>query len=408
MKGITHFLTGVATASCFPLAIQTALDEKSYLMVLGGVCGIMCDTLDFKFARYFWKHDVRVQLTEDNLDPSLPAKAIAEAIDRAATTGKPVHVKLDIIRLSTNYYRTYAVQIDDRRKEVTCTIGPLKTMSHSMARGENLPGESARRHAIDTKGPASIMETLAREAPCLPGTLPEGNLSAVASFKADAMNTYYMDTEVGIFSGPDYELSPDKDGKVRIDFIPWHRRWTHSVTLGLLMGPIGFALFAHWGALASGHWAAFINPFAVNAFFIAILAFWSHVLVDQMGHLGSNLYPPFTKKRVRGWDWSTSSSPFSNLMTNYISASIILWNINAYSPVPVFTMSWAGGIAGGFGNSLYYIVSALNYAAAAVALPLLIMYLVVRIYRRMYYSSRQIQLEEGYSGADWSGDIGDL
>jgi membrane-bound metal-dependent hydrolase YbcI (DUF457 family) len=409
MKGITHFLTGVATASCFPLAIQTAFTgDKSYLIVLGGICGILCDTLDFKFARYFWKHDYRVRLTEDHLDPRIPAETIARALDEAAEKGKPVRVKLDILRYSTSYYRTYAVMIDDRRKEVTCTIGPLKTMSHCMARGENMPSDAARRRAIEEKGPVAVMEQLARETPGLPNSIPESNTSYVAKFKTDVFNTYYLDSEVGIFSGPDYEFSPQKDGKVRIDFIPWHRRWTHSLTLGLLLGPIGFALFANWGALFSGNWAGFANMYAINAFFIAILAFWSHIAVDQTGHLGSNLFTPFTKTRSLGWKWCTSASPFPNQLVNFISLSIILWNLNAYAPKPVFTLPWARGLAGDFSNPIYYLVSLLNYALIFVVLPLLVIYLIVRIHRRRYFAARQIRLEEGYSSEDFAGGAGDL
>jgi len=87
MKGITHFLTGVATATCFPLAVQSAYTDKTFLIALGGFFGVLCDTLDFKFARYFWKHDYRVRLTEDHLDPREPAETIARAIDQAAETG---------------------------------------------------------------------------------------------------------------------------------------------------------------------------------------------------------------------------------------------------------------------------------------------------------------------------------
>ncbi len=407
MKGITHFLTGVAAASCFPLAIRSAFDEKSYLMVLGGVCGILCDTLDFKFARYLWKHDYRIRLTEDNLDPAIPAEAVAKAIDEAAATGRPVRLKLDVNRLSCNYYRTYAVQIDEKHKQVTCQIGPLKTMSHCMARGENLPSDAARLRSIEKDGPAATMEKLARELPALPDTIPPGETSHVASFKADVNNTYYMDTEVGIFSGPDYEFVPEKDGRVRIDFIPWHRRWSHSVTLGLLMGPIGFALFAGWQALLRGDWAGFANPYAVNAFFIAILAFWTHVFVDQTGHLGSNLFPPWTHERRPGWKWCTSASPFPNLMVNIISVSIILWNINAYGPAPVIPLPWVSGLAGGFADPVYYLVALLNYGAIYVALPLLVLYLIVRLYRRAYYASREIRLEEAYSSEEYTGGIGD-
>ncbi|MDW7991044.1 MAG: hypothetical protein RMK65_02665 [Anaerolineae bacterium] len=48
MKGITHFLTGVALTTFFPEVVHQAADGSP--PVLGGVAGILPDTLDFKFA----------------------------------------------------------------------------------------------------------------------------------------------------------------------------------------------------------------------------------------------------------------------------------------------------------------------------------------------------------------------
>jgi len=45
MKGITHFLTGVAIATFFPEVVRQAADG-SLLPVLGGVAGILPDTLE--------------------------------------------------------------------------------------------------------------------------------------------------------------------------------------------------------------------------------------------------------------------------------------------------------------------------------------------------------------------------
>lgn len=406
MKGITHFLTGVATASCFPPAIQTAFADKSFLMLYGGFCGILPDTLDFKFARYFWKHDHEVSLTEDNLDAKLAAETVAKAIDEAAETGKPVRVKLNVIRISTNYYRTIAVQIDGERKEVTAYVGPLKTMSHVMARGETLPSDAARFRAIAEKGSVAVLRDIAQKSASLPGTIPEPEIAHVAKFKADIHNTYYADTEIGIFSGPDWQFAKQADGRVRVDFIPWHRHWSHSVTLGLLLGPLGLLLFGLSGLLAG---QGFLNTYSLAALFIGPLAFWSHVFVDQLGYLGSNLFPPWTKWRSVGFKWSTSSSAFGNQMVNYLSAAIILWNINAYGPKPVFTLPWARGIAGDFSNVAYYLVSLLNYAVVAVALPLLVAYAIVRLHRKLYYAKRQINYGEEDEGIeDFGGGGGDL
>ena len=51
MKGIAHFVTGVALATFFPEVVQAG--AQGSLPMLGGIAGILPDTLDFKFARYF-------------------------------------------------------------------------------------------------------------------------------------------------------------------------------------------------------------------------------------------------------------------------------------------------------------------------------------------------------------------
>ena len=59
MKGITHFISGVAVATFFPQAVQAAAQDLSFILVLGGIGGILPDTLDFKLARYFERVDVK-------------------------------------------------------------------------------------------------------------------------------------------------------------------------------------------------------------------------------------------------------------------------------------------------------------------------------------------------------------
>ncbi|MFL7791247.1 MAG: hypothetical protein AB8I69_03830 [Anaerolineae bacterium] len=56
MKGITHFITGVAIATFFPEVVQQAVGG-SLLPMPGGIAGILPDTLDFKFARYLFSSD---------------------------------------------------------------------------------------------------------------------------------------------------------------------------------------------------------------------------------------------------------------------------------------------------------------------------------------------------------------
>ena len=63
MKGITHFVSGVAIASCFPVAVDSIYQSKGLLLPLGGLFAILPDTLDFRFTRYLWKSDKVVALT---------------------------------------------------------------------------------------------------------------------------------------------------------------------------------------------------------------------------------------------------------------------------------------------------------------------------------------------------------
>ena len=60
MKGIAHFTAGVAAASFFPGAVAAAVDGNPLYFVLGGVCGLLPDTLDFKFGRFFYRHQVEI------------------------------------------------------------------------------------------------------------------------------------------------------------------------------------------------------------------------------------------------------------------------------------------------------------------------------------------------------------
>lgn len=407
MKGITHFLTGVATASCFPTGMQSVFMNKSFFLPIGGLFGISCDTLDFRFARYFWKHDHVLRINEDNLDPKVIAEGYARAIDEAFEQKKTVYVKVDIIRLSGSFYRTINIFVDDRHKEITVMIGSIKTMSHVMERLDYLPDYETMKKSIEEVGAVKTLEMLIDHLPSVPGSRPKENHFYTAKFKADIQNTYYQDTEVGIFSGPDFAFEFDK-GKVRIDFIPWHRQWSHSLTLGLITGPLGFAIYAGWSGLFAGNLKEFFNPLAINAFFMAILALWSHIFVDQTGHLGSNLFYPITKTRSQGLQWTTSASVFPNIFVNYLSIAIIIWNINAFAPTPAFTLPWAANIGGDFSNAGYYLISLLNYIVYFVAIPLGALYGVTRLYNKLYYHKRASETSEYFDVASMSGESGDM
>jgi hypothetical protein len=92
MTGIAPFLAGVAAATFVSGVVESAA-QGSYLIVLGGFWGLLLDTLDFKFARYFERH-VDIDPDPAHLDPQLIAAAVAAEIDRAAQTNCAIHLQL--------------------------------------------------------------------------------------------------------------------------------------------------------------------------------------------------------------------------------------------------------------------------------------------------------------------------
>src|SRR5512143_1707510 len=123
MKGITHFLAGIAAATFVPGVVESAAQGSS-LIVLGGFCGLLPDWLDFKFVRYFERH-VNIDPDPGNLDPQIIASAVAAEIDRAAETSRSIRVQLHNIPLGPNRWRQYRIRFDSDHNEVVMGIGPI-------------------------------------------------------------------------------------------------------------------------------------------------------------------------------------------------------------------------------------------------------------------------------------------
>jgi membrane-bound metal-dependent hydrolase YbcI (DUF457 family) len=376
MKGIGHFLSGLGVASCFPGAVEAAGAQDPFLILLGGVSGLLPDTIDFRICRYLWRADHSVCPGVDELDPKPVAETVAGAIDEARREQKMTTVKLHTMKVSPNYWRTYSVFIDPSEKTVTSKIGPLRTIGQVMGGSGSLPESEPKEGGV-----------------------------ARARFEADVVQSYDAETRAEIFSGPDFAFVPER-GRVRVDFIPWHRIWSHSLTFGVLWGLAVMLLLGLWRWIVPGEAHGFLGGMSVTAGLIAVLGFWSHVLVDQSGKLGCNLLYPFTKKRTNGLGVTASGSVFGNFTLNYVSIAVILWNLNAFAPEPAFRMHWAASMQGDFSTAGYYLVSLANYTLYAVAGPLGALYLAGRILRR--WRPDRDRDDPGRSAVDAAGEFGTL
>ena len=286
MKGIAHFVTGVAVASFFPELVHSAAHNLAFGPVLGGLAGLLPDTLDFKFVRYFERLDEEIDpatITTEagHPDPQAMAERIAAAMNRAYSGGRRVKVHLHTLKLGADLWRQYHVAFDLERNDVVIGLGPVVTTGQMPLPGSEIPGLA-------------------------PGRAP---------VEARILHTYDGETKIDIFSGPSLAFERAGDA-VRVTFLPWHRAWTHSLFLVLLLGAAGLL----------------IDPLVGLVMALAALA---HIVEDQMGYLGANLLFPITRRRTMGWKLFRSGDAIPNFLTVWVALAILLLNLDRYSTVPV-------------------------------------------------------------------------
>jgi membrane-bound metal-dependent hydrolase YbcI (DUF457 family) len=282
MKGISHFASAIAAATFIPGVILASADEQSMILLLAGIFGLMPDWLDFKFARYFEPPDKTLTPNPASFDPQAIAGRLAALIDQAYEVDKPITVQLNNIPLGLDRFRQYGIRFDNAADEVVVTPGPILN--------------SSGRPLVPVPQPSTIGR---------------------ARTNAKLNYTYDGEMKIDIFEGPSFEFR--REGKaVEVSFLPWHRRWTHSLVLAAVFGLLAGLL---WGPMAGA---------------VAALAYSVHVIEDQLGHLGSNLLWPFTERRSSGLGLLHSGDPLPNFFTVWTSAMLILFNLNRFADQPQF------------------------------------------------------------------------
>jgi len=277
MKGITHFLSGIAAASFIPTVVQQSA-QGAWLLALAGACALLPDTLDFKFARFLERPDDVID-PGPQLDPQAIANRLAAAADAAFQTGQPRTVQLHTIKLGADAWQQYAVLFDAPRNEIAVRVGPVVTTAQAPIG-------------------ARAAERAARARPAAP-----------------LHYTYDAETKIDILSGPSFRFER-RGEQVAITFLPWHRAWSHSLTMAAGVGVLAGLL---WG-----------GPAGV----VAALGYAVHVLEDQLGAMGSNLLWPITRKRSPGLHLVRSGDALPNFTTVWTACALTLFNLDRFAESP--------------------------------------------------------------------------
>jgi len=280
MKGIVHFISGIAVATFVPDAVQQAADGSAVL-ILGGLFGLLPDTLDFKLVRYLERYDDEIDPDPHDLQPQAIAERVAGAMRAAFDSDRPRSIMLHTVRLGADLWREYSLRFCPETNEVLVRVGPVVNTSQL----------------------------------AFPGSQPEEDAEGRAPVGVPMVHTYDAENKINIFSGPAFRFERRSDA-LHVTFLPWHRRWTHSLTLAAAVG-LGMGLL--------------LGP---TAGWVSGLGFATHVLEDQLGFMGSNLWWPFTKARTTGLRLLRSGDGLPNFLSVWLAAALILFNLDRFSAAP--------------------------------------------------------------------------
>ncbi len=298
MKGFTHFISGMAVASFFQQAVHMAAQESSFILCLGGLFGILPDTLDFKLAKYFYKSDFEVKPDPNHLDAREIANGIAQAVNKAIETGKGT-VQLHTMQIASNRWRSYQLRFDTKSNEICVDIGP----------------------EVDT------------------GQIPFGGTELNDPVKAHArvkVNCEFYQqfdkvSNIAIMTGPCFEFAKREDGKMEIVFLPWHRQWSHSFTLGMLIAFL-VGLVTYFTIPEGPHPELYTIPRWMLYPLIILFGSMVHIIEDSTGFMGNNLFYPFTKGRTNGLGFMSASEGIPNFFFVWTSVICILFNLDRFTP----------------------------------------------------------------------------
>jgi hypothetical protein len=272
------------------------------LIALCGLCAMLPDTLDFKLVRYLEKADADIVPAVLAPDAQQIADDIAMQMYLASQTGHSRVVHLHPARKTVSEYVLYSIRFESLTGDVIVTL--------------DLDGSRGSAHV--------------------------GKLDY----------TYDGELHIEELGATSLRFSACGDS-IRVEFLPWHRVWTHSLVVALVM------------SLAFG---ILLEP---RVGLIAFLGYTVHVLEDQLGYMGSSLFAPISMKRVNGMGFLHSGDAIPNVVTVWISLALLLLNLDRARQTPV--------IASG------------PYLALVVLLPAVV---ATVIFLRRRWRAHKVQIEQ--------------
>ncbi len=330
MKGLTHFISGVAASTFIPevvrMSAQSRIDaggavENSFIICLAGFYAVLPDTMDFKLGQFFAVADYQIDPDPRNPDPQQMAERLAEAIDKAHTSEEEVRVQFYPTQLGANEWRRYHVLFDER--EVAIQFDEIVSTSQLPKPGtepdENRVGKAQLEKAT-LKGRTTDLDWLNRLIRSARQKI-KGGEEGGGGMKPSTLD---------ILSGTQFAFEKESDGRVYLNWLPWHRTWSHSYVFGAILAIPAFVIPFLLGLT---------NWWLYGA--VSILGFWVHLTEDMTGHIGGSLLWPLFTPRTEGFELFSASDPRTNFSIDYAAVVLIILNLDAFSTQIIPIPYWA-------------------------------------------------------------------
>ncbi len=310
------------------MSVSSRLDvqgaSSSFILVLAGMYGIMPDTLDFKFGQFFQDPEYEIDPDPRNPDPQKMAQAFANAVDEAARTGKEVRIQYFPIQLGGNRWRQYCIFFE--KDEVVVQINEIVSTSQIPFEGtapeKNRVGRAKLNHTLKPR--SDEVDWLNRSIRFLRKKIKGG----------EKKKTRVQPSTIDILSSTMFGLEKETDGNIYFNWLPWHRTWSHSYVLGILISiPVGIITYI------MGLYLWWMYPL------VAFIGFATHITEDMTGHIGGSLLWPLLAPRTEGFELVKASDPRTNFSLIYSSFIIIIFNLDRFTTQlitggPEAAMSW--------------------------------------------------------------------
>ncbi|MEW5692326.1 MAG: metal-dependent hydrolase [Candidatus Hydrogenedentota bacterium] len=328
MKGLTHFMSAVATATFIPEVVRMSTSGRlssvegacsSFILLLPGIFGLLPDTMDFKLGQFFSIAEYEIDPGPRNPNPQKMAETFALAVKEAGDTGKFVRVQFFPIQLGASLWRQYNIIFEP--KEVIIQFNEKVKTSQVPIPGSAPKHNRVGRAKLDYELKSKNMDIdwLNKVVRWLRQKI-KGPDKPAGAIKPSTLD---------ILSGTQFGFQKEADGKIYFNWLPWHRTWSHSYVLCFLLTiPIYIITYL----LGFHNWWLYG--------LVAFLGSFVHITEDMTGHIGGALFWPLHKPRSEGLELFKASDPRTNFSIDYASIVLAIWNVDRFSTKLIPMPGW--------------------------------------------------------------------